>query len=118
VFETSLTTWLANVREYSLSLIFRWVSGYGEKPLRVAFLSAAMVVSYALTYSLTSALTEPGFVSALYFSTVTFTTLGYGDVLPRASSGFRLLAASEAVLGVLMVGLFLFTLSRRSVGRA
>ena len=62
------------------------------------------------------ALVEPGFPAALYFSTVTFTTLGYGDVVPKQS--FRLFAASEALVGVLIAGLFLFTLSRRAFGRS
>jgi len=35
---------------------------------------------------------------ALYFSAVTFTTLGYGDFVPRAGAG-RMLASFEALLG-------------------
>jgi Ion channel len=40
--------------------------------------------------------------TALYFSTVTFSTLGFGDVLP--ASGWRLLSALEAVNGFLVIG--------------
>jgi voltage-gated potassium channel Kch len=40
--------------------------------------------------------------TALYFSTVTFSTLGYGDVLPPER--WRLLAALEAVNGFLLIG--------------
>ena len=41
--------------------------------------------------------------SALYFSGVTYTTVGYGDlVLPQP---WRLLAPLEALVGILMVGL-------------
>ena len=43
------------------------------------------------------------FSSALYFSFVTFTTLGYGDFQPMPR--MRLLAAIEAVLGYLYLGL-------------
>lgn len=42
------------------------------------------------------------FPSALYFSTVTFSTVGYGDVI--AHSDWRLLAALEGVNGFLMIG--------------
>ncbi len=43
------------------------------------------------------------FEKALYFSTVTFTTLGYGDILLDAN--WRLLAAFEAVNGIIIFGL-------------
>jgi hypothetical protein len=40
----------------------------------------------------------------LYFSLVTLTTLGYGDILP-ASGEVRMLAALEAITGVLYVAI-------------
>ncbi len=42
------------------------------------------------------------FESATYFSTVTFTSLGYGDVVIRGS--WRMLAAIEAIVGLLIFG--------------
>jgi len=42
------------------------------------------------------------FPTALYFSIVTFTTLGYGDFQP--SEGMRLLAAQEALFGYVFLG--------------
>jgi hypothetical protein len=102
---------LALARSYAYCYIF----GYGEKPLRVAAFSILMIVSYALLFTWLHVLPERGFQTALYFSVVTFTTLGYGDLIPAKQ--FRLLAASEALVGLLLVGLFLFTLSRRAVGR-
>ncbi|NUM36348.1 MAG: two pore domain potassium channel family protein [Candidatus Brocadiae bacterium] len=52
---------------------------------------------------------------ALYFSAVTFTTLGYGDVKPLWNSSplLKLLVASEALLGPIMTALFLVATSRR-----
>lgn len=44
----------------------------------------------------------PNFQEALYFSTVTFSTLGYGDVLPAQE--WRLFAALEGVNGFLLIG--------------
>jgi hypothetical protein len=56
----------------------------------------------------------PDAESALYFSGVTYTTLGYGDhLLPRA---WRILAPLEALTGILMcgasAGLFFAVVSR------
>ena len=43
-----------------------------------------------------------GFEQALYFSLVTFTTLGYGDVV--LDERWRLLASFEAVNGIILFG--------------
>lgn len=43
------------------------------------------------------------FEEALYFSGVTFTSLGYGDVV--LPPGYRLLAVFEAATGLLMFGI-------------
>lgn len=42
------------------------------------------------------------FEAALYFSFVTFTTLGYGDI--TLSEGWRLLSGIQALNGILLVG--------------
>lgn len=42
------------------------------------------------------------FNKALYFSTVTYATIGYGDVVPP--EGFRVGAAVEGMSGVLLLG--------------
>jgi voltage-gated potassium channel Kch len=43
-----------------------------------------------------------GFEKAIYFSAVTFTTLGYGDVVLDGSR--RLLSSLEAINGIIMFG--------------
>lgn len=55
---------------------------------------------WALTYVFLDAL--PNFESALYFSTVTYTTLGYGDVV--LGQEWRLLSSIEAANGVIIFG--------------
>ena len=50
-------------------------------------------------------------IESLYFSAVTITTLGYGDILPTNDLG-RVIAATESVLGITLIGLFLNALSR------
>lgn len=56
----------------------------------------------------------PDFETALYFSTVSFTTLGYGDVVLDAN--WRFLSALQATNGILLFGwstAFLFAVVRR-----
>ena len=62
-----------------------------------ALLELSLWAAFYLAVGAMSAL-EP----ALYFSTVTFTTLGYGDIVLNES--WRLLAAFEAANGTIMFG--------------
>lgn len=54
--------------------------------------------------------TDLTFWDNLYFSAVTITTLGYGDITPL-NTYTRLFAMAEAILGVVLVGLFLNSVS-------
>lgn len=45
---------------------------------------------------------EAGFVDLVYFSVVTYSTIGYGDLYPVG--GARLLAGVEGVTGLLLIG--------------
>lgn len=45
---------------------------------------------------------ESDLITALYFSIVTYTTLGYGDIV--LESGWRLLSSFQAINGVIMFG--------------
>ena len=94
--------------------------GYGEAPLRIVGISlmfiflCALLYTYTglsyqgqvLRYSATAAFTENFslFLSCLYYSIVTFTTLGYGDFTPVGIS--RAIAAIEAFTGSFTIALF------------
>jgi Ion channel len=59
----------------------------------------------------------PDFRTAFYFSSVTYTTVGYGDVVLPV--GFRGFSSAEALSGILLTGLssgFLFTVLSRLFG--
>lgn len=47
------------------------------------------------------------FWDAFYFSVVTITSLGFGDIYPLAGSCSRILVSIEAVLGIMVIGFFL-----------
>lgn len=53
---------------------------------------------------------QDNIIRMLYFSAVTITTLGYGDIVPLNNFS-RILAAIEATLGVLILGLCLNSLT-------
>jgi voltage-gated potassium channel Kch len=52
----------------------------------------------------------------LYFSVVTMTTLGYGDISP-AMPAARMLCSFEAVIGQLFVAIFIARLVSLHIGR-
>ena len=56
-------------------------------------------------------------LSPLYFSIVTFTTLGYGDVLPTSLVG-QLLVITEVVFGYVGLGGLLSILANKMARRA
>ena len=62
--------------------------------------SLAEIWLWAMLYRALGALSD--LEGALYFSAVTYTTLGYGDVV--LNSSWRILASFEGVNGVLMFG--------------
>ena len=58
---------------------------------------------WALVYLLLPGITEfETFEKSMYFSLVTFTTLGYGEI--TISSGNRILAGLEAINGITLIG--------------
>lgn len=94
--------------------------GYGEDPMRVVTFSLLLILFSSVLYyffglrfagvyqvfSLQSSLEDNVifFLECLYYSVVTFTTLGYGDFIPIGFS--RPVAAFEAFTGSFTIALF------------
>jgi hypothetical protein len=68
--------------------------------LAMFLVSIADALLWAYTYVEVGAIPDPE--TAMYFSMVTFTTLGYGDITLGAD--WRLLASFEAANGIIMFG--------------
>lgn len=61
-------------------------------------------------FKLPEGISELNIITYLYFSTITITTLGYGDITPLNSIA-QLVTAIESILGLVFIGLFLNALS-------
>ncbi len=69
----------------------------------LVFLHTVEIMVWAGVYqALVPASELASFETAVYFSFVTFTTLGYGDI--TLSEGYRLLSGIQALNGILLVG--------------
>jgi len=69
----------------------------------VVALHAIEIMVWAAAYQMILPADELAtFEEAVYFSFVTFTTLGYGDI--TLSEGYRLLSGIEALNGIILVG--------------
>jgi hypothetical protein len=98
-----------------------WID-YGRSFGIVAFISFVIVSFFALIFYIRPhLLTEVGFsynsFLPFYFSFVTFTTLGFGDVRPTGAIG-EMLAALEVVAGYVNLGLLLAVLANKVTRRS
>jgi hypothetical protein len=108
---------------YRAMLWLEWaVAGFGYRPERVVAFNFILILLYAAIYLLAGGVrsTLPQFpaeslgsrwLNSVYFSGVTFLTVGYGDFVP--SPHIRLIALSEAFIGFFMMGLFVAVLANR-----
>jgi uncharacterized protein YjbI with pentapeptide repeats len=94
-------------------------SDCGRSVKRWAFWTATIVVMFAFLFSLVEIDygNYPTNLSALYFSVVTLTTLGYGDVLPTTAIG-QVIVMAEVVTGYVMLGGLLTILSHKMASRS
>ncbi|MDH5325672.1 MAG: pentapeptide repeat-containing protein [Gammaproteobacteria bacterium] len=95
-------------------------SGYGEQPTRVILFSMTVIAIFMVLFALFGVKSNGEIVQlsstmslqqnfgtlmeCLYFSVVTFTTLGYGDITPFQIT--RLMAATEAFVGAFTMAVF------------
>lgn len=105
-----------------LELLFvRGLFGYGEMPHRALIVGLLVVALWSLFFWTGAGIIpggsaytnyDPSFCKCVYFSAVTFTTLGYGDFEPKPGF-FRFLAGAEAFLGAALMALFIVGLARK-----
>jgi tetratricopeptide (TPR) repeat protein len=93
------------------------VAGFGYRPLRVVGMAAGVVVLFGLLYWANGGVVaagskeRAGLWDCVYFSGVTFATIGYGDFVPTPWT--RPLALFEGFVGALTMGFFVAVLANR-----
>ena len=106
--------------------VFWWLSDYGESTMRIVKVFLASIIIFALIYSHGFSKRDPGYIKNLYdfgkvssngpsrksiivrstyFSVVTMTTLGFGDMHAKPSSAKgQLLVVCQVIWGYFLIG--------------
>ena len=107
----------------------KWVTKHNTSPNRVVASSLVVIGLFSLLYTLSGGVISTaatndlvkiklpnvfiGIGNNIYFSVVTFTTLGYGDLQPVGVVA-RFFAMVESLLGALLMAWLVFVLGRRT----
>ena len=99
------------------SNLYHYLAGYGEHPLWVLwwwFVTILFFGSIYWTGGISRGVEAVQWYENYYFSVVTFTTLGFGDIQPQAGMWhIQLCAMIEALLGAILMALFILTFGRK-----
>ncbi|MGE5343854.1 MAG: ion channel [Candidatus Omnitrophota bacterium] len=111
--------WKSHHRRSSiLNFLLHAFCGHGEKPWWALRWIALTILFFAVLFcsfgmiEFTTSEKPVYFLQSFYFSVVTFTTLGYGDIAPIDGLG-QTIAFVEVMIGLLMMGVFIATLIRK-----
>ena len=100
--------------------VYKFLAGYGENYWNTAAVSGSIILIFALLYGIFDCLQYSienpclyqEIIDVVYFSFVTFTTLGLGDITPLTTFG-KVLICLEAVIGAFMIALFVVVFVRK-----
>ncbi len=99
--------------------VMKWCLGYGIYTRRVLITAVGLVMFFALIYGVGYHL-NPELIqghdsefNALYFSATTFSTVGFGEYVPRG--WLRVPVSIEAMLGMVMLSVFTVSFARKLI---
>ncbi|WP_159176877.1 potassium channel family protein [Vreelandella titanicae] len=83
------------------------VWGFGERPIRSLFFSFGLILLSSSVYFYSEgSVTYGELVNSIYFSIVTFVTLGYGDIYQK-QPWLQIYSSLQAFSGMVLMGFFL-----------
>lgn len=125
-----------NYDRYAVATLNKVLTNYGESLKRLVIGWGITILAFGLLYPIVGGVSDYGTVykidpvfrlptqielitagesllRGIYFSTITFTTIGYANVAPNGM-GPRILVGIESLLGAILIALFVYVLGRRT----
>lgn len=112
----SLRLRLRAIRGWFGSILLNALWGYGERPARLLVATAAAIVLFGAVQWLLDGVPGEGFGAHLYFSGITFMTIGYGDLSPKGLLP-RFLAVLEGAVGISVIGMLIASWTKKIMYR-
>ena len=98
------------------AVILNWLWGYGEKPWRLALAMLVVVFGFGTLQYALNGIAGSGWWEHVYFSGITFVSVGYGDLVPTEPIP-RVLAVLEGVTGITFIGLLIASATKKIMHR-
>jgi hypothetical protein len=100
-------------------VIYDFISGYGLRTTRVLrFVLIVIALFSVLNYSLSPVIFKSGlnvsFIDSIYFTCVTMTTLGYGDITPATPVG-KILVTLQALSGFIVMSILIAAITKKTL---
>lgn len=124
LYQRDITNNITNKKQRIFRKMLEITCGYGYKPERGFYLLLLIWFVFSLTFTLLSFLPGIGLSTggkeiegligipySMYFSVITFTTIGYGDVVP-IDWFTMLLAGTEGILGISTMAIIIYALTK------
>lgn len=112
----SLRLRLRAIRGWFGSILLNALWGYGERPARLLVATAAAIVLFGALQFALNGVPDEGFGAHLYFSGITFMTIGYGDLSPKGLLP-RFLAVLEGAVGISVIGMLIASWTKKIMYR-
>ncbi len=98
------------------SLLQNWLWGYGEKPWRLGLVMVVNILIFGTVLFWVNALPEKTYWEHVYFSGITYLTVGYGDLAPVGAWG-RFLSVLNAGTGIATFGMLIASVTKKVMYR-
>ena len=107
------------LRWFNPGWIFNWLMdiscSYGEQPLKVPFISLAIVIGFGFVYWEFGGIESTNWSDNFIFSLRNFVTMAFSDISPVTFTA-KILSAIEAALGISLLALLMYSLGKRITG--
>ncbi|HUQ74229.1 MAG TPA: pentapeptide repeat-containing protein [Burkholderiales bacterium] len=94
-----------------------WIWGYGEKPWRLAVVMVANIVMFgSILYAVDGLAAGKTYWEYVYFSGITYLTVGYGDLAPDTPLA-RFISVVNAGTGIASLGMLIASITKKVMYR-